>query len=153
MFDTRLSHWIYPYFSTKLYYSKIPIKKLLVPRFRKEWSTIIFPSIHPSLHRDNKTSCSIWKGMKVKYVETRVSVPDRTIPDYQIISPRAFSRSNLIRGNRFNPRNRIESCRCNGFGRNFRLRTTLRLTAVAGNDALQTLMRISPLGIPFNDAS
>lgn len=31
----------------------------------------------------------------------RVSVPDTTIPDYQIISPRAFS--NLIRGNRFSP--------------------------------------------------
>lgn len=29
---------------------------------------------------------------------------------------------------------------------------TVEIDGVAGNDALQTLMRISPLGIPFNDA-
>lgn len=68
------------------------------------------------------------KGDGAKYVETRVSVPDTTIPDYQIISPRAFS--NLIRGNRFHPSKPVPGRklsgvgRCNGFGRNLSVRTT-----------------------------
>lgn len=82
--------------------------------------------------------------MGVKYVETRVSVPDTTIPDY-------FATS-IFESHSWKPLETGSGSkvvgRCNGFGRNLSVRTTydVEIDSVAGNDVLQTLMRISPLG-------
>lgn len=129
---------------------KIPLSKI-IRSFRRE-NHLHLPLVRP-LHRDNKiVACLVRRGMGQNTSKRGYLFQTQPFQITRLFCHEHFRISFEETG--FTPRNRfrVESCRgWAGVMDSAEIwvcvrRTTLRLTGLLGNDVLQTLMRISPLG-------